>query len=325
MKTPNLTRQDLAQILEYARFAPSVHNTQPWQVQAKYNIVSISIDPKHKLSHGDPTGRQTIISLGIFAEAIVLASKSLGWQIENVSLMEDGAKIVYKTEVVKADAKAKKQLDNLKTRHTDRSIYRPTNLNKTTVQNITGSATSSDIAVYVVSERKILDKIAEFTAKGIRLALSNPDFRKELSGYLTLPWSRKQRGIAVRSLHIPLLLGLVEPWALRAGIGLGAEVSAEKKRWLSAGAVVFICADGDMHKHWFDAGRTYLHTSLAIEDAGLDQATSAAIVEASTFHEDVEKLIGTSKRILSVLRVGNGCKKKHYSPRLPATSLIVDN
>jgi nitroreductase len=324
MKTHNLTKQELIRILEYARLAPSVHNSQPWKVQAKDNIVRISIDSKHMLSHGDPTGRQTIISLGIFTEAVVLASKALGRQTESVSLMDDGAKIVYKTKAGQADAGSKKQLDSLKTRHTDRSIYKPVSLSKKTVQNITGSATSYDVKVYVINDRKILDKIAEFTAKGIRLALSNPDFRRELSGYLTLPWSSKQRGISVRSLQIPLLLELIEPWVLRAGIGLGIEVGVERKRWLSASAVVFICADGDLHKHWFDAGRTYLHTSLAIEDAGLSQATSAAIVEASTFHEDTEELIGTNKRILSVLRVGSGSKRKHYSPRLSAPGFIID-
>jgi hypothetical protein len=173
-------------------------------------------------------------------------------------------------------------------------------------------------------DRDVVKAAAKLTSQGIQLALSSPGFRKELSQYLVLPWSRKKRGIAVKSLHVSWLLEVMEPWLIRLGIGLKAEADLEKKRWLSASAIIVITSIGDMPKYWFEVGRTYLRVSLIVEKHSLSQATSAAVVEASDFHEDVEKLMHTKQRIQSMMRIGApGAPKRYHSPRLDAEELIT--
>jgi hypothetical protein len=322
MSAEQILQSDINKIIDIARFAPSVHNTQPWKVSVKNSAVVIKIDKSISLKYSDPTGRETYISLGIFTEAIIIAAKISGLKVGRVILNKNESVIEFVEAGKNPDAETKKLISCLHSRCTDRSIFTPIQISEKIISKIESCFSLPGVTVKVVIDRSLIDKMAELTSKGIGLALSNPDFREELSGYLTLPFSKKKRGISVLSLRIPTLLAILEPKLIRHGIGLHSEVKVEKKRWLSASAIIFITTRGDIGWDWFCAGRAYLRTSLVAEEVGLSQATSAATVEASTFHEDVEKMLGTQQRLQCVTRLGQGSSKKIFSPREPAEVLL---
>jgi nitroreductase len=315
----NLSLQEVfPEIIEIARFAPSVHNTQPWKVAQSADTIEIKLDRAHALFDGDPTGRQTTISLGICAEAIIMAAAEYGFSEDKVVLQNETLTISLKGAAVSVQKTAL-----LRTRSTDRSLYKPVTISEKTVQSIEGAGKNFGVHVQVVQDKHVIDKIAQFTSKGIGLALSNPNFRRELSRYLVGPWSHKKRGISVKSLYINPILASLQPLFMRFGIGVSKEVSLEQKRWSSASAVIVITASGDLAQFWLATGRAYLRVSLAVEESGLSQATSAAIVEASDYHEDVENLLGTNQRILSIIRIGKGKTHRYHSPRLEVQDLIT--
>lgn len=314
---------DMEMIIDLAQFAPSVHNTQPWIVTSDSSGVSVSIDTKHQLKDGDPTGRQTILSLGIFCEAISIAAQEFGYSTSKISFNNKSGRVNlnHKTN----DKNATRITNLLKNRVTDRSIYRPAEISKNIVEKIEGSVALKGLSIHIVTKPDQIESIADMTASGIGLALSNPSFRKELSRYLIVPWSKKQRGISTKSLYIPKVISYFEPIIMRLGWGISKEVDLEKRRWQSSSAIVLITTKGDLSDYWFEAGRAYLRVCLAIEGCGLSQATSAATVEASNYHEDVEKLLGTSERLQAVIRIGRGSAKRNHSPRVSAKSLISSN
>ncbi|GAB4083610.1 nitroreductase family protein [Myceligenerans cantabricum] len=53
-------------ILAAAGNAPSVYNTQPWQVEVSGSSLSIRADRSRQLQHSDPRGREMLISCGAF-------------------------------------------------------------------------------------------------------------------------------------------------------------------------------------------------------------------------------------------------------------------
>lgn len=313
--------QHLRNILEIARFAPSVHNTQPWKVHLEDSSLWVELDHNYLLKDGDPTGRETIISLGIFAEALIIAAATEGFTASAVNLHDESLEIQLAPS--KTASKQTDLIDLLKSRCTDRSIYQPTNVTDAMIAAIERSWRKGDVSIHVIDDDKVIRTVADLTSKGIRVALSNPDFRRELSQYLVVPWSSKQRGISVKSLYIPEILADMEPLLMRLGIGLDAEAKLEKERWESASAVVAITAAGDMPDYWLETGRAYLHVSLAIERLGLSQATSAATVEASNYHEDIENILHTNQRLQSMIRVGTGKKDRHYSPRIAVEEMLT--
>lgn len=92
----------------------------------------------------------------------------------------------------------------------------------------------------------------------------------------------------------------------------------------SAGALIFTLTGGDTRKDWVLAGRAYQRAGLMATQLGLSQATSAAVVEATDFHTDIETNLGTTKRIQTLMRVGYGSRKSTTSPRIPTKQLVVD-
>jgi hypothetical protein len=317
-----MNRELLANIVENAKLAPSVHNTQPWKLGLSDGFVSVDIDPRFALKDGDPTGRQTILSLGIFCEALVISGKSLGYAAKNIDFSDNRLRIEFEENSTETES-AKHMVGLLARRCTDRSLYKPADISPEFDQAIQGIALEDGIEVKIIKDRGQIAQIAELTSKGIRLALSNPVFREELSRFLVMPWSKNKRGISVRSLYIAWPLEVLQPILVKLGLSSKAEASIEKKRWLSSSCVVAILGDGDLSKYWFNAGRAYLRTSLCVENSGLSQATSAAIVEASNYHEDIENSLGTSKRILALIRVGKGASKRYYSPRVSTKELLT--
>ncbi len=312
--------QNIESILSVALLAPSVHNTQPWRIHVDENTISIDIDPQYQLTDGDPTGRETIISLGIFVEAITIAASPFGLQTKTIHFQDQRAVIEFASTQVK---KNKSELEALKNRVTDRSIYKHIEINTKTKRLLTRCAPKTKAKIWVITDQDEIQEVADLTAKGIGLALSNPSFRQELSNYLVVPWSTKKRGISTSSLYIPKLLAICEPVLIRLGIGLGSEVKLEHRRWESASAVILITTVGDMADYWFEAGRAYLRVALRIEELGLSQATSAATVEASNYHEDVENLVRTSQRLQSVIRIGKGAARRNHSPRVSVKELLT--
>lgn len=312
----------LEEIITLAQYAPSVHNSQPWIITVHKNTVVVGIDEENKLEQGDPTGRETFISLGIFCEAIAIAAGSFGFSLKSEILKDKEVSLEFANKG-KVESDSKELIRLLRQRSTDRSIYKPTTVNKEALTRLTNSYKKRGVTIHVVTERENIDEIADLTARGIGVALSSPDFREELSHLLVLPWSRSKRGISVFSLRIPSVIALMEPLLIRVGFGLKHEVSLEKKRWQSASAVILITTKGDMQADWFVAGKAYLRSALTAEALGLSQATSAATVEASSFHEDVESILSTQERLQSVTRLGAGSSRKTRSPRIPARELIA--
>ena len=69
----DITTETIKKIVDVARLAPSVHNTQAWKVKIGPSSCQVIIDKRYALSDGDPTGRQAVIGIGIFCEALVAA------------------------------------------------------------------------------------------------------------------------------------------------------------------------------------------------------------------------------------------------------------
>lgn len=317
-----INTKKLLEILDVARYAPSVHNTQPWRIKSLSNDrVEISLDTRYVLAEGDPIGRQTTICLGIFTEAVRLAAADIGLSADNVEFkgQQSILRFVKSTRGINRH-KTNSQL--LRQRCTDRSIYKSSPLKPQAIEFIQQIPNVQDTTVWVVTDRSIITQVAILIRRATSVALSKPAFRRELANYLLLPWSSKRRGISVTSLYLPRLLELSEPLLLRAGIGTGIESYLELLRWQSASALVFITARGDMPPFWFAAGRTYLQACLAIEKIGFSQATSAALVEASNYHEDIEGILKTRQRLLAMIRLGKGSQNKHRSPRVDADELL---
>jgi hypothetical protein len=77
-------------VVEYARLAPSVHNTQPWWWRLTGNCLELYADHDRQLVLGDPSGRNLVISCGAALHHAQVAAHALG-RPGTVELLPEGA------------------------------------------------------------------------------------------------------------------------------------------------------------------------------------------------------------------------------------------
>src|SRR6516162_6116634 len=75
-------------VVTAAAWAPSVHNTQPWQFTADGQLISLHADAGRQLRVADPDGREMMISCGAALFTARLALRSLGY-IPQASVLPD--------------------------------------------------------------------------------------------------------------------------------------------------------------------------------------------------------------------------------------------
>ncbi|MBE1495717.1 nitroreductase [Amycolatopsis lexingtonensis] len=70
--------------------APSVHNSQPWQWHVGGRTVELRADPRRRLRHADPDGRDLLVSCGCALHHFTVAAAAMGWAAQVDRLPEPG-------------------------------------------------------------------------------------------------------------------------------------------------------------------------------------------------------------------------------------------
>jgi hypothetical protein len=77
-----LMRSMWADLLELARWAPSPHNIQPWRVRIRSDDeAELLYEPARLLPATDPTGRFSVVGLGVFVETLAVAARDRGLDV----------------------------------------------------------------------------------------------------------------------------------------------------------------------------------------------------------------------------------------------------
>ncbi len=316
----------LSDLLAYTRLAPSVHNTQPWEFSTTNDTVTIHASQKRALGPGDPTGRELWISLGICIETMIQSARGLGLKTEIVSLQTESlSRPITTIKITSADTPNKHLLGLIKKRQSYRRKMKPAKLPTSlfvaceqSLQDLKG------VSVHLLEERSSIEKVAELTGKGMRLALSSPEFRKELGDLVHYNWSPTHTGMPGYVLNRGLLGSIWEKWSILHGWALGKKALADEQKILDSSGLIFIATKGDVPKFWLQAGRAYLRIALQIANTDFAQSTIAAPVEAASFHEDIEQLLHTKHRIQTMMRIGKASRRQSKpTPRLSVDELLT--
>jgi hypothetical protein len=71
-------------LAEYARWTPSPHNVQPWQLRVRSESeADLLYVPARLLPAEDPLGRFLMVALGIFIEHLAVAARARGFDVES--------------------------------------------------------------------------------------------------------------------------------------------------------------------------------------------------------------------------------------------------
>ncbi len=292
--------------------APSAHNTQPWVLAYAPGRIELHFDPRRHLQAGDPTRRDLLLSLGCFAEAVLIAAAAEGTPLDFFPAVDDDAARAgffaprsgtYETQFGPAD---------LERRQTSRLSYAEVRLPDDVVaaareqlrpgERLHELGARDVVELFTAADRWMYEAppVVEELRSWLRLSRRDPNYERDGLTYECLALSRLEArafGLLLR----PRVYRLVR------ALGVHRRFTASARAVLDVDASVLALV-GAAHtpEELLLSGRSLLRVWLALSAAGCYTHPLSQIIDcASTERELSERLaLGPSRRLLSVFRAG---------------------
>jgi hypothetical protein len=187
--TPN--SPDFAAVVELARLAPSVHNTQPWLFHAAGDMLTLSRDSARQLAALDPDARQQTISCGaaLYLARLALRLQGFGSLVENLSPFGDEKPLVRIRAVPGSPATAAELVleHAARSRHTQRGIFENKPLPEDLVTAMRDAAQQQGAWIRLLSDSDEQVPLAVLLARAEAAELDDAAYREELETWTHRP------------------------------------------------------------------------------------------------------------------------------------------
>ena len=209
-------------LLQYAILAPSTHNSQPWLFKIREGSCEIYLNPSLFLPYSDPKNRDQYISLGCATENLILAAKYFG-MYKDIKYYENEKYLVAEVffnepQRENFNTEYETLIETILVRINARGIFEKVPIPQKTVENILRKLENyldPSLAIHLIEKDNQIREIASLTARGIEYAYNDPNFRKEMSGWINNSLSLRKQGIPGYALRIPLFFSFILPTLIR--------------------------------------------------------------------------------------------------------------
>ncbi|MEX1059033.1 MAG: hypothetical protein WEC17_01225, partial [Candidatus Saccharimonadales bacterium] len=321
-------RDKIAHLLEYALLAPSTHNTQPWKVKIAENYCQIFVDHRRQLPAADRLKRDMYISLGAFLKNLEIAARAFR-VYRHTDLTDQTGELVAEVHFVNLNRASEKDVDLralqlIQTRSNYRGPFAPFPISDELRSFIAGLS-HRQIKLHLVEERAKIEKLAELTAEGLKLAYNNPAFRREISSWINPNTSGKKAGIPGFALRMPTLTSHIVPKMIRFR-DIGPKLAELNYRsFVSASAVVVLSAEKEEPQSWLAIGQAAQEIFLHLEPQGGAASIYVAAVEMGDLSQSVKETteIRGKQKPQFLFCIGKPIWPKVYSPRESLKSKLI--
>lgn len=309
---------------EAARWAPSVHNSQPWRFEALPDGLAVHRDDSRDLPVLDPNGRMRTLSCGAAVLNAAVALGAAGFRpkvhvlpdAEQPSLMATvtaGPALPPGPEVL-ADAAA------VPVRRTHRRVHSSEKVDGGALQALQRAVTREG-ARLTVADRTARGRLAVLLAEAVRAQAETPEFVQEVESWVR-HWgvgADVVDGIPVGSLGTApypvdsLVQEQTDPTSVR-----DAELAAE----LADSTVVAISTAGDTVRDWLIAGMALERLLLRATTAGLVATFADQATQRPETRTRLREVLDVLDHPQIVLRLGHPLVNVPATPRRPLADLL---
>jgi nitroreductase len=299
---------------DLAVLAPSVHNTQPWRMVIRANLLELYADRDRQLGALDPTGRQLLVSCGcaLLNARVVLAEASQRVGIDRfpeaaqpdllarIRVYEDG-------EPWSPLARLEPQLGR---RRTNRREFLPEEVPPDVIYEMANAAAAEDAELFIIASDEQRRITAELCQQAERDQLTSPAYRAELRAWTTDDLTRDDGVPAMAVPHVAAGSGGDIPFRdfdTRGNAWLPQVRESSRDQCL-----LLLGVREDSPRGWLRAGEAL--ERIWLEATRFDHVASmlTQVVEVAETRDQLRDRLGLQMYPMVLLRVGR-------APMTPAT------
>ena len=315
--------EQLAFAAQYARLAPSSHNSQPWKFLVDDGAIRIRADRTRALAVVDPNDRELVISCGAALFHLRVALAHFGHE-PAVDLTPDTADPDV-LAVVRPAGKRQPTADDerlfgaIMRRHTHRGALSPRELPPALVAEL-GEIARRERAWLYVAQGMAKEALASLIGDADRVQMADPRFRRELACWIHPDRVETGDGMPDYAQRLSDLRTSNAPLALRTFDAGGYR--AAKNHELAAGSPLLIVlgTDGDTELDWMRVGQALDGILLRAAADGIAGSFLNQPIEVPDLRRRLQEVVGRDHAQL-IVRLGFAGEAPP-TPRRPYYSVI---
>lgn len=316
-------KQALVQAADAARFAPSIHNTQPWRWVVRGARLELFAVSERQLRAQDPDGRMLLVSNGaaLHHAQVALDAEGWGYTVERPGSLDAGAPLAVITagERRAPEAEAVRHLQMLQVRRTDRRTVRDEPVPEAVLDELVKAAEQSGARLHLLGRDQVLD-LAVAVERAQSAESADERARAELAGWVG---GERADGTGIPSSALPAEVPLTTV-AERDFQALGTVQAGPGHDNLAAYGVLY--GTGDAESDWLRAGEALSRLWLAATEHAVSVLPFSGPVEVPFTREALGRMLGGTGVPYLAIRFGLQDATQAappHTPRLPATQVIT--
>jgi len=298
-------------VVTAAVWAPSLHNTQPWQFTASGEELGLYADAGRQLRVADPSGREMMISCGAALFTARLALRSLGYLPGTKVLPDPGqpllvARVSWGRRRAARTEFEQRLFGQVRQRRTHRGGFDPVPLPSGLLATLREGAGRYDAMLRIVADDGRRAALAAAVQDAERIQRLDSERAAELARWAPAPGSARADGVP--SSAYPARAEHTSPdfpgrdFAHGHGWGLPSLSTALRSR--SAGVVGLLTTAHDESVDWVNAGQALQRILLTASTAGVAAALHTQPLELGWLRESIRIQLSDGAYPQVLLRFG---------------------
>jgi hypothetical protein len=326
-------------LAEYARWTPSPHNVQPWQLRIRSETdADLLYVPERLLPAEDPLGRFLMVALGIFIENLAVAARAKGFDVEpdyaEVAALDGGASapaLFARLRLVPAAARDDFDPELIVARRTSRVAYDGRPVPVQVLAELAEICSAYGNTFVSSSDPALVSWVLELNRDTLFEDMTNAKTRREVGSWLRFSEreaERKRDGFSPSCLGFP-------GWLLHAFFhhrgffelpGLRQAVRRLYFRTMrGTSTIAWFTGPFDSPEDWTRSGRLLARLWLTLTRQGLYLHPFGSIITNEPAHERLRARLGhepAQGALWFIMRLGASAQPPR-SARLPRESILV--
>lgn len=317
MKIETDQRQALLHAAEAARYAPSVHNTQPWTWILRSDRLELHADTDRQLTAQDPDAHMLLLSCGAALHHAEVALAADGWQFSIDRPAGTPLAVIHLRHQGPTDPLSVRRFEQLPERHTDRRTVGDDPVRPGVLDLLVAVAEQNATRLDILRHDHVIE-LAVIVEHAQKAQSADEDLQRE-----TATWVGGDRtsGTGIPAANLPCELPLTTV----------AERDFGAKGTLAAGAghdttatYAILYGAGDEPADWIRAGEALNAVWLAAADNDVTLLPLSSATEVPFAREELRRMIDRVGFPYLVLRFGTKAADDGpaHTPRMPIDQII---